>query len=284
MNFVSCEDDMVKVYGIFNFACTSTSFIILALPIRYLRRCYSRSYQSGKSRIILEQKIYSVTLSALFVFNLYEHMTGYTGPPSIQAFGIVNNTVLSSILYRIWHSRNLKSKRDVLNLSMPSPVVVTTLFVILSIFFLCIGLVADMDWENHILQIVSIPINIYVIFTMGRLSWSYDRGNAQHDKYDIEKKGNQQQIKNTTSLSRLWRRACIFLVLVGVGTESESLLCDNLNSFTLGGVNISRLYHPIYLHLIITTLFYYVSECAFQLVEREFVNQVNEKNSAEKMK
>lgn len=264
---------MVRIHGLFNFACTITSIIILILPIHYLRRCF-RQPEKSKQPIILEQKLYSMSLLALFTFNLYEHATGYTGPPSIQTFGIVNNIMLSTLLYRIWHCQK---KTEGLAMLKLCPTRVTFLLGTLSIVLLFIGFVVGINWEDNILKVISPPVNIYVIFSTGRLSWIHDKN---HDHCGVDAKKEQfQKTGNTIYLFKLWRLACVFLILVGVGTETESKLCDYFNSRHRGNLHLSRIYHPIYLHLIITLLYYFVSECAFQLVERAFICQVSERKT-----
>ena len=330
MKIVSCEDDMTHhPYGVFNISCTITSFIIMILPLHCLRRVkmmrknYNEHQQQqhqqqqqqqqrdedntklkSSSLTLMEHlSMYSIALSLLFTFNLYEHMTGYTGPPSIDSFGLVSNTVLCALLYELWwikHCREVEEYRQSikdnhgdndngLNLSdyddydnddslFTSPKMVTVNLYFLSILFMSIGFITSNEeeedaqwkkWEKIVTEPFSIPINLYVIYATGKLCWMYSTDFSNVQRY--------------RSLFHYWKRACIFLVLTGVGVKLEPVVCSLLDeSHSLIQTVISRGYHSIILHIIIASLFYYISEAVFRMVEIEL--NVPEEEGGDKVK
>ena len=224
--------------------------------------------------------MYSIALSLLFTFNLYEHMTGYTGPPSIDTFGLVSNTVLCALLYQLWWMKDCREmeehrqswikdrNHDENDLSryndslFKSPKMLTNISYFLSIAFLSIGFITSktqegetISWEEFITIPFSIPINLYVIYATGKLCWMYSIDFSHIRRYQ--------------SLFQYWKGACIFLVLTGVGVKVESVLCSLFDSESLIQHVISRGYHSIILHIIITSLFCFISEAVFRMVEIE---------------
>lgn len=252
--FVSCEDSLDNVRGLFNCACTVTSVFIMVLPIHYLRKAVIKIRQTqdeteGKTELLLM----STSLTALFSFNLYEHASGYTGPPSIDTFGCVNNLMLSTILYRLSHRERSKArtKRGINEndemWKLPSPRSFTVLMILLSGFLLIIGF-DNQKTERTITNVVSSPVSMFVVYTMGWLSWNLNR----------KEYGNNSMMRKLPL--KLWKSACILAPLVMVSVEMEKRLCD------IGPI-VSRLYHSIYIHIVIPLLFLCVTECSFRLYD-----------------
>lgn len=202
---------------------------------------------------MVEPLLCSVTLTSLFAFNLYEHQTGYIGPPCIDTFGCVNNVMLSTLLYKIRYRRE-QQQGQLHNTGKVTPEMFTITMTLLSLALLFVGF-GKIQLEQVATRVASVPVGLYVVVTMGRLSWkkSNDHIMQQHN-------GNPTRL----SMFQLWKLSCVFLIAVVVGVEVEPSLCH------LSPI-ISRTYHSVFLHIIISALFGCVSECAFRLIENEDV-------------
>lgn len=307
MPFVSCEDDMIHHLGVFNIACTITSLITMVVPFHYLSHSISLASSVSTLEQTQQQRIkpitrglilHSVTILMLFLFNWYEHMTGYSGPPSIQTFGVVSSNMLAALLYNLWW---MKMKRENItkdsiqgqnessplllssSLAAPLPQTITFLLTTLSIMCVSIGFVLDAHWEKVMVQDVISPfISIYTISTMGRLSYLYDEKNHDHQH---KQKGYEENYNATVNspVFHSWKMACISFGIMMPGIELESSFCHLFDNDSLQMV-ISRFYHSIFLHIIIPLTFFFVSKCACQLVEMELKLSNNRNYESKKVK
>ena len=242
--FVSCEDDMPPKLGLFNGFCTVTSIMIMLVPIHFLQRATKIVLFDGQTDRV-ELLFMSISMTALFFFNLFQHATGYIGPPCIDTFGCVNNLMLSTVLYKVWY--NKFNGRGIIQMKrIPVPRNFTIVMISLS-FALLVGGFFKVKFEQIATKSISVPIGAYVVLTMGKLSWNYSKNESEPGYW---------------SPLNLWKSACIFAVLVVIFVELERSLCHL-------GSEFSRLYHSIFLHIIISIMFWCISECAFRLAEIE---------------
>merc|ERR1719384_2501979 len=276
----------------------------MVVPYRYLKDSINLASSSSVSTMEKTRKkqiksitrgliFHSTALFVLFLFNWYEHMTGYTGPPSIRTFGLVSSNMLAALLYNLWWT---KTKREInkdsiqdqttdesfpllpssSRLVAPFPKTITFSMMALSIMYLIVGFVLDAQWEKVIVEDFMDPfISIIVISTMGRLSYMY---NKNHDYYPHSKQQQQEshdkKNKNSkevkSSAFHSWKMACISFCIMAPGIELESSLCHYFNNDgDVRQIAISRFYHSIFLHFIIPLMFFFVTKCTFQLVEME---------------
>ena len=156
------------------------------------------------------------------------------------------------------------------SLKAPSPQAITFLLITFSIMSLLIGFILDASWEKVMIENVLSPlVSVYVILTMGRLSYLYDK--KYPNNYGQKQHGQQQKVhsKDVFSIFRIWKMACISFVIMIPGVELESSLCRNLDADDVRQMVFSRFYHSIFLHFIIPSTFFFVCECTFRLVEIE---------------
>lgn len=242
--FVSCEDDMPPKLGFFNGFCTVTSIVIMLVPVHFLQRATKIVLFDGRTDKI-ELLFMAISMTSLFFFNLFQHATGYIGPPCIDTFGCVNNLMLSTVLYKVWYNRfNMRS--IIQKKRIPVPRHFTIVMISLSFTLLVVGFV-KVKFEQIATKSIFGPIGAYVVLTMGKLSWNYSKKESEPGYW---------------SPLNLWKSACIFAILVVIFVESERSLCHL-------GSEFSRLYHSIFLHIIIPIMFWCISECAFRLDESE---------------
>jgi len=237
--------------GLFNDACTITSVPIMAVPLYYLQRAVKKVLQGG-GRDKAELLLMSTTLTALCISNLILHATGYIGPPCTDTFGCVHNVMLSALLYKIWYRRRsrISTKRDSgINFSCPTPESVTMGMIAISCLLLGAGLV-NIQLEQIATNAVALPAGAYVVCTMGRMSWS------------VKKENSKCLSSSHPCPLKIWQAACVLLFSLLFFGEMERWLC-HLGPF------FSRFYHSIFLHVIVSGLFWCVTGCAFCLDEIE---------------
>jgi len=219
--------------------------MIMLVPIHFLQRATKIVLFDGRTDRI-ELLFMTISMTALFFFNLFEHATGYIGPPCIDTFGCVTNLMLSTVLYKVWY--NKFNRRGIIQMKrIPVPRNFTIGMISLSFSLIVVGFV-KVKFEQIATKSISGPIGAYVVLTMGKLSWNCSKKEASESAY--------------WSPLNLWKSACIFAVLVSIFVELERSLCHL-------GSEFSRLYHSIFLHIIISIMFWSISECAFRLVEIE---------------
>mmetsp|Transcript_16952 Transcript_16952/g.26269 ORF Transcript_16952/g.26269 Transcript_16952/m.26269 type:complete len:271 (-) Transcript_16952:589-1401(-) len=259
--FVSCEDSLPPIDGIFNYAATLTSVLMMVCPIHFLYRSIN-----SRDKLGTEAMLYSIALTYLFSMNLYGHATGYIGPPCMDTCGCLMNLMLSTLVYReMWERRvNNNSKTgpkkhyvDSVLLKL-KPTIFTMIISCISMFMYCAGFIS-IKLEETVTNIISPPAGIFVVYTMGRLSYEDYKG------IDGSKQKKQNGRYSTWSL---WKGAFVSTPLVVISVELEPSVCEPISIMSPFS-RTEAFYHAVYLHAIIATLFWLVSECAFQLVRNK---------------
>jgi hypothetical protein len=279
--FASCEDDMPRsdvyllggVGGIlYNPVCCLTSVPILAVPLYVLGKAFCTTNTRGRPWMF-ELKLYSITQLLLFYGNLHQHWTSRIGPPCIDTLGCVNNLILSAVVYRIYYYQNHNNnKPSTTRITIITPAMATTFLMVLSIFLLGIGWY-DIQWESYLTIRTAPLVGLYVVRMMGKYSYQPLLYLPPKKKVEDKKDYYKANIESSNSSSRrerkLYNMALGLLVLVVTLTELERFLCpiltNNNNDFS---IVVKRLYHSVLLHGIITSLFWCISELAFEVVQR----------------
>jgi hypothetical protein len=207
--FISCEDSLPHYLGLYNPVATITAAAMMAVPVTKVRRAFLEDRP-------LPLKLHTFSLLALFAGNLFSHARGMSDN---QIFDRLPSWYGISGAYCLWR-------------------VDAGLVPVLVMWFLVqLLLMHKFQWTNE--QQFYLPIegltNLYIIFTMGRRSWSNPR-----------------------------RRNQFFRCLACFGgvhavTTLEPHVCT-------GPVLLARLYHAIFDHSLISLLFCQVTGLMFDLV------------------
>ncbi|CAB9531279.1 expressed unknown protein [Seminavis robusta] len=216
--FVSCEDSLPRVAGAFNFVCTVSSIAIMVVPLQLCGRFMKQSY--------LEAKVYFVFLFLTFVWNLMEHATGVLGPPCIESIGCCSNLWLTALLLRIQGWETIVNE-------------VRMVATLLSILSIMIGF-----WSIHAeikaYYSIATPLVIYILSTMGRLS--YDNPVAW----------------------RYYTWSLIPALTMAVSLPLEPSWCNLWDTDN----RARAFYHGIYIHTLATVFLRNVASCVLELVDK----------------
>jgi len=244
---------MHQILGLFNFACSITSVLIMAIPLKLFQQSIKKVLMNGTKNKV-ELLLMSITTMALFTSNLTQHTIGYSGPPSHECAGCVNTIMQSTLVYKLCYKRKLLiSKSDSSSVQQestklsfyPTTDQFTIFMTLLSLMLLSVGFI-DTELAGIIVDPVNGLVTLYVVSMMGYLSWK------------VEETGNASNLTFRPWI--LWKAACISLFTLIPCAELESSLCH------LGPL-FSRVYHSILGHSIIVLLFWCVNECLLILDE-----------------
>lgn len=192
-HFVSCEDQLPKLHGFHNFACSVSGLIILLLqlyPVVMMMKRY-------RDMLDMDAVLYLVSLLFLFYLNLQQHLTGYV-PIDLDSGG-----GLHSIFLSLWLNNSLGSKAHVsCNTARFVGYASAVIFIATSMFY--------PSKQEIVFQVLSPPFALYTIITMGIRSYKY--------RNDDTRKGAW----------RKWCRAVVSLLAVQVLVKVEEMfICDN---------------------------------------------------------
>ena len=245
-DFVSCEDDLTQIAGVFNFACTITGMLIMAVPFRLWNIYHQNHHRHTTPALIIstnknvyykitEEQIFILFLGLTFALNVTEHATGFLGPPCIEMFGTASNLWLAVLLCRVQQYPKIEWIRGVA--------------VFLTILSFSIGFVS-IPCEILLFHCISPVVNIYVVSTMGYLCYH----------------------ESSTTAREHYIQAVIAFLIFGVSLPIESSWCnlwENLDeSYSFADV-AARMYHSVFLHALVPYLLHNVTMCALALSSNE---------------
>lgn len=192
-HFVSCEDQLPKLHGFHNFACSVSGLIILLLqlyPVILMMKRY-------RDMLDMDAVLYLVSLLFLFYLNLQQHVTGYV-PIDLDSGG-----GLHSIFLSLWLNNSLGSKAHVSrNTARFIGYASALIFIATCLFY--------PSKQEIVFQVLSPPFALYTIITMGMRSYKY--------RNDDICKGAWKK----------WCRAVVTLLAVQVLVKVEEMfICDN---------------------------------------------------------
>ena len=192
-HFVSCEDQLPKLHGFHNFACSVSGLIILLLQLQPMVLMMKRN----RDMLDMDAVLYLVSLLFLFYSNLQQHVTGYV-PIDLDSGG-----GLHSIFLSLWLNNSLGSKAHVSCITARVVGYASALiFIATSIFY--------PSKQEIVFQVLSPPFALYTIITMGMRSCKY--------RNDDPCKGAWTK----------WCRAVVSLLAVQVLVKVEEMfVCDN---------------------------------------------------------
>ena len=255
--FVSCEDEMPRLHGVHNFACTVTAVLILLVPLRI---CQQVLMCSDKQPVVVAEKLaYAASLVLLFWGNLVEHAVAYVGPPSLDACGAIFHLALFAMTYRgLWlQSKRRHNKEFAPRLALrllPSSQFMSRVSLILAILLLGTGALVSARAESLLVQCLSPVYAAVNIALLGYLSWHQKRQSCSNEPTP-------------------WFWFCSSFLCFGVvqiSVEWEKGACHILAQQDVWRIiDGRRLYHAAYLHTVIPTLFWAASKCAFGVLKEE---------------
>mmetsp|Transcript_16183 Transcript_16183/g.23793 ORF Transcript_16183/g.23793 Transcript_16183/m.23793 type:complete len:247 (+) Transcript_16183:76-816(+) len=162
-HFVSCEDQLPKLHGFHNFACSVSGLIILLLQIHPV----AMMMKSHRNMLDMDAVLYLVSLVFLFYLNLQQHITGYA-PIDLDSGG-----GLHSIFLSLWLNNSLGSKAHVsCNTARVIGYASAMIFIATSMFY--------PNKQEIVFQILSPPFALYTIITMGIRSYRYRNDNKRN--------------------------------------------------------------------------------------------------------
>ena len=214
--FLSCEDGLPPHLGLHNPFASFTAALMMAVPLSKVRRAFFSKDQRTATPLSL--KLHTLCLLALFCGNLYSH-----------ARGIVDNQIFDRLpswygisgAFCLWGGNNDTA-------------------LMYTLAFWCLIqtiLMKNLEWsiENQVYQPVQGLTNLYIIFTMGRKSWS------------------------TRRLRNYFLSCLACFGAVQVVTALEPSVCQ-------GPIFWVRLYHALIDHSVVGLLFHRVTGLMFELL------------------
>ena len=225
--FVSCEDALPPIAGLFNSVATLTSVPLLAVPLHALM--LARRLDAKKDPMLVSLlTCFLVTLTCLFCTNLMQHAVGglfslraHEAMSAVQA--LFNAATLNALRRRSGYRSVPDEKGLAIALGGTVAVVHTALMHPATYLEPLCGIV----------QLLTAPL---IVGTMGVFSW------------------------RDAKAWRLFVRSCIGLVLVPLVVGVEKHVCE------LGGPWLARGYHAVADHSAIWCLFGGVGQNAVHLV------------------
>jgi len=241
-SFVSCEDDLPPIFGLFNFYATLSSVPLLFVPISSLLTAVRLTEVRKRAPFIHAALImWLLTLTTLFFTNLFQHIVGG------RHYIFLHETMAN--VQGLWHSslinaiRRKKGWNSIPERAGLAVAAITTVAVVLITFTL-----PDTDTYEAVNGIVQGLTGIFIVGSHGALSWRDARA------------------------WRLFRRSCIGLLLVVIFTGPhglESKLCHLRSSIW---------YHAVVDHACIVCLFGGVAKNSVHLAKVAVTNEHKEKD------
>ena len=229
--FISCEDQLEKIAGWYNFGCAASGLAIMAQPIRAF--LVAKSVLGNGAVQQTDAILYFVAQFLLFYLNLHQHATGYINP-DLEVGGCLHSIFLAQWL----HNNPL---RDVYYQSWTLPKYLVGALVTATVGSLLWICWFSPDKQTALASAISGPFSLYVITTMGFRS------------YHLMKQ------QGRTRSFRLWIGACWSLMAArALVVLEQKYMCHH-------GI-LARTFHPILIHADIVLLFYTVSECAIYII------------------
>lgn len=155
--FISCEDELPHLFGVFNPAASTTALYMMVMPISLVYR----SMIQEASATVLSLKIQTVALLALFCGNLYIHMNG-----GRHIFDRMHSYYVFSSAYTILnHVVRRKPFSDI-------PLI------LLLVFWACFQVhlirTSDGNWqeEEQYYKPLEGICNLFIVASMGYKSWN----------------------------------------------------------------------------------------------------------------
>ena len=153
-HFVSCEDQLPQLLGVFNYACSISSIALLLLQLRPV----SKMVQQYRPLLDADAMMFLSALILLFYLNLHQHMTGY-----IQ-IDVDSGGCLYSMTLSLWLNNSLRSKSHV-------PCILARRFVIGAAFILLATCIWAPSQQSSVTKMFDPPFAVYTILTMGLRSY-----------------------------------------------------------------------------------------------------------------
>ena len=252
--FVSCEDDMLpiphhKLGGVYNPAATLTSIAIMYVPLAFIHRAF---FPKQQEEMVLEMKLYAMSQFLLFFGNLYQHWTGYMGPPCLDTCSCVYALMLLSLLNRVDAAAAKERKEDEESSVLRSPKQFTNLMITIALVLVSIGF-HDTEMETFATMSVVPIVGFSALYRLGRL--------CHARRLDLLVFGNNNPstaVAAATASPWTLYLTLVLLIFVVLGSaEAERFLCPYMSE--LG----KRMYHSIYLHIIVPAHFWVMNELVF---------------------
>jgi hypothetical protein len=258
--FISCEDQIHKLGGLHNFACSLTGLVIMAHPVRSYLRARSVLPRAVVSRS--DAVLYFAAQFLLFYQNLHQHATGYVNP-DLEAAGALHSILLAQWLFNTAISRSSSSndndngkndqppKREALSSQRRLALLAAAVVAWGAVLRLAVACWREPDEQTPLAAALGQPFALYVVGTMGYRSYR---------------------------LLRRRRRRPFALWVLACGALAASRACVVIEQRYVCPARpssgaapdprwlASRTFHPVIIHAVIVVLFYAVSECAIELV------------------
>ena len=151
--FVSCEDQLPPLHGIYNYACSVSGLVILLLQLLPVYTIVGRH----RELLNMDSALYLAALLFLFYLNLHQHLTGYVRV-DLDSGGCIHSVFLA-----LWLNNSLGSKCHI-------PITLARTLAIGGALIL----LAVCAWEPSQQSSVGNVLNgaaLYTVITMGQRSY-----------------------------------------------------------------------------------------------------------------
>lgn len=152
--FVSCEDQLPRLNGIFNYACSVSGVIILLMQLRPV----AILMRQHREILDMDAILYLASLHLLFYLNLHQHATGHI-QVDLDAGGCLHSMFLA-----LWLNNSLRSKAHV-------PCALARTFVIGAALVVLATCAFAPTQQSLVTNVLDGPAALYTIITMGKRSY-----------------------------------------------------------------------------------------------------------------
>ena len=235
-HFISCEDDLPRYFGVYNYACSVTALLLLLLQVQAVN---GMRKEYPDIILDLDAKLYLVAFLLLFYLNFHQHLTGYI------RIDLDSGGVLYILFLSVWLHNSFvgsSSSNHTNNLFIPGRV---ARIMACGLAMILIGVcIMDPNRQRLVCNVIHPPLALYTVITMGIRSYNY------------------RNEKTCNGAWKQWYLAVISLIAVQISVEiEEDYICNTTVS--------SRLYHAVVIHGLIHCLFTSVFHCAIQIIAYE---------------
>jgi len=151
--FVSCEDQLPRLHGIYNYWCSISGVIILLLQLRPVALIMRQHL------LDMDAALYLASLLLLFYLNLHQHATGYV-PIDLDTGGCIHSMFLS-----LWLNNSLRSKSHI-------PCTLARIVVIGAVSVILATCAWAPSQQSSMTNMLGAPLfALYTIITMGVRSY-----------------------------------------------------------------------------------------------------------------